>query len=406
MLGRISHRAPFLLALFAMLLFGVLDMIRGVVAPSILHAFSLNYALLGLLFSLSSIGYLVGSFLSGLVLDRLGQKPVMTVGISVLFFGLVFIAFGKTYDVLGLGYFLAGIGNGLMEIAVNSVVPLVATEHQSRYFNLLHGFYGAGATFAPIAAAWVISTFSLWQLPYVLAGFLVVVLFVLVLITVYPAAKPMPTAPLTKADSSLPLTKLFVSPALYLLILAIMVYVVAEVGIANWLPTFLHTSRGFSTSLAATFLALFYLTFTVGRFTGSVIVHRIGSVRSIVVASVLAFFCTLSASFFQGKASLLFIVAGLFFGLIFPTISSMASEAFPTRTATVMSMLFTFAGLGSIAATWLIGVIATSFGLTVGFYVMDTCLLGTGGLILLFSLYVKRQSRWKDTGCDVHMPVL
>lgn len=405
MSGRGSHRAPFLLALFAMLLFGVLDMLRGVVGPSILHAFSLNYALLGLLFSLSSIGYLVGSFISGIFLDRFGQKPVMTVGVIILLVGLVFIATAKTYVFLGLGYGLSGIGNGLMEIAVNSVVPLVSSQHQSRYFNLLHGFYGAGATFAPIAAAWVISTFSVWQLPYVFAGILVIALLVLVFMTAYPSVQHA-TISVAKTGSSLPLSRLLVSPALYLLILAIMVYVVAEVGIANWLPIFLHTTRGFSTSLAATFLALFYLTFTIGRFTGSVIVHRMGSVRSIVIASFLAFSCTITASLVQGYASSLFVVAGLFFGLIFPTISSIASETFPTRTAAVMSMLFTFAGLGSIAATWLIGVIATAFGLAVGFYVMDACLLGTGGLIVLFSFYVRRQSRRLDSSCNVQMPVI
>ena len=372
-----------------MIIFGVSDMVRGVIGPSLLQTFHINYAWLGFLFSISSIGYLISSFFGGFLLERFGQKKVMLLGTLLFAVGFCIIGSAPAYIVLAIGYSATGLGSGVMEIAVNSIVPQLFTVHQSRFFNLLHGFYGTGATVAPLVAAWLIVVLHTWRYSYVWLAAMTIVLLFGVVFTFYPppfhAQEKMDDKGVlqTGAPTTTPLTVVLKEPLLYLLIIAIMIYVTAEGGMANWLPTYLHAVRGFTTTDAANYLSAFYLTFTIGRFAGSVIVHRIGSFRSIIIAALIAFVADLIPLVIAHHSAYFFIIAGFFYGIIFPTISSLASEMFPKRTATVMSLLFTFAALGSIVATWLIGVIASSINLTAGFIVMDIALLVTGLLILV-----------------------
>ncbi|MHB1684516.1 MAG: MFS transporter, partial [Bacilli bacterium] len=102
-----------------------------------------------------------------------------------------------------------------------------------------------------------------------------------------------------------------------------------------------------------------------------------GTVRSITVSALLAAVFMAAAQF--GPASFIWCYAasGLFFGTIFPTISAVASESFPERTGTVLGLLFGAAGVGAMAAAWLIGVIADRFGLQWGFALVLFCLLLT-----------------------------
>ena len=132
-----------------------------------------------------------------------------------------------------------------------------------------------------------------------------------------------------------------------------------------------------SITVGALYLSLFYLLYTLGRFAGSVVVHRFGSVRSITVSALLAAILMAAAQFGPDSFIWCYAASGLFFGTIFPTISAVASESFPERTGTVLGFLFGAAGVGSVAASWLIGVIADRFGLQWGFSLVVVSLLLT-----------------------------
>jgi len=394
-----------------MALFGASDMTRGVVASALQSSFHINYALLGLLFSASSLGYLLASFASGFVVDHFGMKAAILGGLVILTTGLAITVLAAQYNLLAVGFVCSGVGGGTMELGSNALVPhLAGGGEQSSYFNVLHALYGVGACAAPLVVGFMMIVWHQWRLPYVLLLLVSLGLLIPVLRAKYPFRTALshgtdsPAAHSEHPVSVLPtlgtvdaandarrgsFRELWTAPALYVLMIAISVYVAAEVGVATWLPTLLHVRNHLSISVGALYLSLFYLLYTLGRFAGSVVVHRFGTVRSITVSALLAAVFVASAQFGPASFTWCYAASGLFFGTIFPTISAVASESFPERTGTVLGLLFGAAGVGAMAAAWLIGVIADHFGLQWGFALVLCCLLLTTGAMVGYA-YMKR----------------
>lgn len=372
-------------------------MIRGVVAPDLQTGFKIDYALLGLVFSASSLGYLGASFVSGLLTDRFGIKAILLVGVLCMIGGTTGIVFAWNYPTLVAGFTLAGVGSGTMEIGTNSLVPHVAGREQSRYFNFLHALYGAGATVSPVVAGLLLRGFHMWRLPYA------VLLAMLLGLAISIAARRYPTRGLRANEGTTGTTDrvrdkaeqraLLRSPRFYLLLFAITIYVTAEVGVGSWLPLLLRATRGITVAVGASYVAGFYLAFTLGRFVGSVVVHRVGSVRSIVATAFAAAVLIVAAEFGPSALEVLFAASGFFFGTIFPTISAVTSESFPNQTGTVIGLLFTGAGVGAMASSWLIGVLADAYGIRIGFLLVAVSLLCVVGLMLAYGILSRRAVR-------------
>jgi fucose permease len=96
-------------------------------------------------------------------------------------------------------------------------------------------------------------------------------------------------------------------------------------------------------------------------------VERVGYLRSILIATLGASMCIVLCVF--GSTSLAFILplTGFFLSIIFPTITAAVSDVHPDNTATILGLLFTFAGVGGILGPWLIGLASDSVGLSLGF---------------------------------------
>ncbi|KYP80418.1 MFS transporter [Ferroacidibacillus organovorans] len=402
-----NHRKPFMVALATMTLFGALDMIRGVVAPSLRVDYALSDAHLGMLLSVSAVGYLVASLISGWVTERVGIKRGVTAGLFIMVVGVGLTAFAPSLAALVVGYALSGLGSGAMEIGTNALIPLVAEQQQARYFNALHACYGLGATLSPFLAAWSLHALHSWQVPYMVEFFGLLALLILVLPMRYPrvqhvVARPLPP-PLEEAalsgivaegstQASVRMAEVYRSPVFYALLVAITLNVVAETGVANWMPTLLR-HLGSTPAQSALALSGFYALYTLGRLFIGPHVARIGLVRSVVYACLLSAVSMLIGQFGAHSLTFFMILSGASFGIIFPTISALASEKFPGRTASVLGLLFTSAGLGAAFGASMIGWITQIAGLMIGFSLVSAALF----LSALAIAFARRQPPERDS---------
>ncbi|MED1949890.1 hypothetical protein [Brevibacillus centrosporus] len=71
------ERKLLFISFVGMLFFGSIDSLRSIMTPLIQKDLQLNYFELSGAFSLGSFGYLVGSFLEGIVIDKKGLKAAM-----------------------------------------------------------------------------------------------------------------------------------------------------------------------------------------------------------------------------------------------------------------------------------------------------------------------------------------
>jgi fucose permease len=96
-------------------------------------------------------------------------------------------------------------------------------------------------------------------------------------------------------------------------------------------------------------------------------VERIGYLSSILYAILGASVCI--GMGLLGPATLVFFLplAGFFLSIIFPTITAAVSDLHTENMATILGLLFTFAGVGGMLGPWLIGLASDALGLSLGF---------------------------------------
>ncbi|QRF22994.1 MFS transporter [Alicyclobacillus sp. TC] len=369
-MSTLVYRLAFFLSLFGMFTFGAIDMTRGVAAPLMQSGWHLSYLQLGYLFTINSLGYLLGSFIAGWILDRFGISACSKAGALLSSMGLIGVLQSPNYELAMVSFAFVGTGTGVLEIGVNGIVPLISREpsDNSRRFNTLHGFYGVGCVIFPVLAAWLMHRSGNWQSGYWLTSALMVTLFLATLFFPYRKVAPSKESPV---KNTLKVTKQhspWRSPVFFGFATALTVYVMIESGLASWLPTYMVHVHRTTLHVGSLYLTGFYFLFTCGRLSGQFWVHRLGEYRSIYLAGSLLLLSLLVTVCFPSTTVLL-MVAGAGCSVIFPTVVAIASHAFPRNVGTVLGILFTAAGIGSLAINTIIGFLATELGLQKAFWI-------------------------------------
>ncbi|SFV02656.1 MFS transporter [Alicyclobacillus macrosporangiidus] len=412
------------LGLFAMVVIGSYDMLRGAAAPLMQADWRLGYEQLGSVFSLGSLGYLAGTLLSGYAVQRMWVRGLVVLGATVVVVGTGVIGLAHGFWSAAAGFAIVGVGTGALEIGTNAVIPAItpSATGQSRYFNWLHGFYGIGACGLPLAAGWILQATHAWRTVYGVLGCAVLAILVLAVArgrtgmaggttpagemgmtgatsvaesgptgesardrTPSAAGDPAPSGAggrRTSAATASPAATGSVPAAatrtpwrdsvLWGFMLAIGVYVMAEVGLGTWLTTYLVEARGVSLSLASLCLSGFFLTFTAGRLAAPLWLHRVAPRRALLGAlgvSLLA----LGTSWLPGTGTVAGVVlcgvilAGFGFSILFPTLTALASHTFSAQAGRVIGLMFTAGAIGSMSTNAMIGAVASRWGIQAGF---------------------------------------
>lgn len=332
-----------------------------------------------------------GSFLGGHTVDRIGLKTVTLVGGILIASGIILYMSVDNYLLFIAGFIVSGLGGGIFEIGINAVVPAVSktVADQTRYFNWLHGFYGIGATGLPILSVWILQNATDWRSGFWFELAMLGLILLFVLFFRYDDVTKHRNSGTVQPKK---LAKSLYNPLLFGFLAAIMSYVMAEVGFATWLPTYLVQVKKLTLAEGAIYLAGFYFTFTLGRVTGHWWINRIGQVKTVMICICTAIISLAIAIYGSQGTALFFVVAGVGFSAIFPTIAAIACDIYADHAGKVLGLLFTASGIGAMLANWLIGSIAASFGLHLGFSLIVLFLLA----VLICMLGVMRLQKEKQ----------
>lgn len=146
------HGLSTLLICFAIALFEGFDLQSvGIAASRIARHFSLNYSQVGWVFTVSSLGMLLGAAAGGRIADRLGRKLVLIT--SVALFGVFSIATAHVWDYHSLlaARLLTGLGLGA---AMPNLIALcseaVPAERRGSAIGLMYSGLPFGAALASL----------------------------------------------------------------------------------------------------------------------------------------------------------------------------------------------------------------------------------------------------------------
>lgn len=380
-----KHLFATIVVFFSYFIFGFVDNMKGATLPGLLDETGFGYAGGANIVFSEYFGFVLATLGTGILADLFGKKSVLFVAGFSLLAGVLSYASASALTVFLVTFFLVGIGAGALELGGNDIISDLYGDRKGRYLNLLACSHGVGSTIVPLFVGRMVAAGLSWRDCYRASAVLIVVFLTLSVFVKLPKRDAAPAEVKRRVDFRAFFRVAFRGPMLCLY-LAMFAYVGAEIGVATWLVDFLMKEKSLSFDRASTYLSLYFGGIMFGRFAGSFIVDRLGYGRAVFgcgAASVV----TLSLGIYGPAAcAILLPITGLFYAIIFPTLTAMAADRTGENQGMVLGLLFCSGGVGSMLGPWMSGMISDRWNLPLGMSV--NILLGI--LVVLGALGVSR----------------
>ena len=355
-----------IISFIAFISLGLPDGLLGVAWPGIRDYFNLPVDALGIILIFGTSGYMLSSFLSGVLMRRLGIGKLLSLSCAATAGSLFVYASTSNWWIFVMFAVISGLGAGAIDAGINTYV---AKYHSSRMMQWLHASFGVGITSGPLIMTLGISLTSRWQ-----SGYLVVSIAIALLASVFFATKSMWLGITVNgseehhAETDATLFETLKTIPAQLSMLTFFLYTGVELGLGMWTYLLLTESRGVAPEVAGFVTGSYWGMFTVGRIFAGWYAKKI-DVRKLIYLSIsLALFgvALLLADSSQIITILGVTLAGFAIAPIFPgLVSSTTSRVGFRHQANTIGMQIAAAGLGVAVVPSIAGVLARNFGLEV-----------------------------------------
>jgi len=341
---------------------GMCFSLLGSISVKLIPRLKIDRGKFGSLISAFMLTCLIASLIVGVVVDKIGYRPVAIFGFVVTAICIFILARGKTYVVVFLPCLLLGFGAMALNTVGNTLIPkiLFGGENPAAASNLGNAFFGLGLFTTPFIVSFLFRKISYENAISVLAV-IVLVPVIFAVMAEYPPIK----AGFVLSDAFALLSQ----PAVLFAALALFCYISLEASFCNWLPPYAKEiiSRDFSSldgaavdATSQRMLSIFAVAMMVGRLIASQIemITVYGSwfiAAAALVAALVILAMTKSRAIWT---SALAVCAGLAFAPCFPTIVGVTYDKHPENFGSVFGIIFAVGLLGAVIVPKAIGNLA------------------------------------------------
>ena len=339
---------------------GLSSAITGPTLPALAAQTHTSLGSIGLVFLAGSIGYTLGTIVSGRVFDRLHGHPIM--GIAEIFVAamLLLVPFTPWFWLLLVIVVCQGFAGGFINTGANTLLVWTHGDKVGPFMNGLHFFFGLGAFLSPFLVAQVIGFKDGYRLAYWILS-AIALLVGLRMLTLKDS--PHPTHALN-GESTRPAP----GPVPYALVISAMLflffYVGAEITFGGWVYTYAITLKLASAAGAAYLTSAFWLAFTAGRLISIPAATRF-TAKQVILAALFSCLVVLALGIsFWGSSLALWIMAiGLGFCMapIWPTGFTLAGQSV-SLTGRVAAIILLGDSLGGMFLPSLVGKVIVGSG--------------------------------------------
>ena len=396
------------LALLASLFFmwGFITVINNTLLPHLRSVFELNYFQTTIIESVWFIAYGVMGMPSAFLIERIGYKNALIVGLGVMAvgaLGMIGAAEAISYGVTLVALFVIASGITLLQVAANPYVAVIGPHESSESrLTLVQAFNSMGTFFAPYFGGYLILSRTVGgtslegtqltveqriadaqatELPY----FLVAIVLIVIAFIIWRARLPQLGESTRKANrDERKHLSLWSHRNLVFGIPAIFIYLIAEIGVANLFITFaiLPEIGGITPAQAANYLVLLWGGMMVGRFLGSFIMRRFAAGHVLAAFALFATIVMIGAATLHGPVAMwCLILVGFGHSIMFPTIFALGIKGLGPLTEEASGLLITAIAGGALVAVQ--GWLADTYGLQESFWLTVACEL----YVLWYALY-------------------
>lgn len=147
--------------------------------PWLKAEFGFNYAELGLLMTIFFVVSCIFQAASGFLVDRIGARPVLFVGVGLLALAALVYSQSNGYAMLVLGAVIAGCGNGVFHPVDYTLINHKISPSNLPYAYSIHGVSGYIGWAAAPAFMVTITTIADWRVAFLSAAVLEAVILVI-----------------------------------------------------------------------------------------------------------------------------------------------------------------------------------------------------------------------------------
>ncbi|MBN2264464.1 MAG: MFS transporter [Candidatus Aminicenantes bacterium] len=378
------------LVLLTFFVISLLTNIIGPLVPDIIRSFDLSLTLVALLPFAFFIAYGVMSIPSGLLLERVREKPVMIGAFLLALAGALLFAVVPRYPTAIISLFLIGSGMAALQVAINPLLRVAGGEEHYAFNSVLAQLVFGGASFlSPFIYTYFVRNIGRpggqgkpligpiarlvppdlpWVSVYWVFAVLVLAMIVVLAVIRFP---PVVRKEEERAGAWASHRALFKNPIVLLYFFGIFAYVGTEQGVANWLSQFLSTYHACDPqTTGAARVAQFWGLMTVGGIHGLFLLKFVDSRRVLVSFTGSAIvFLTLGLFGPAPVAKFAFPLVGFAAAVMWPIIFSLALNSVPSRHGSFSGILCTGI-IGGALVPLLIGRLGDAFGLRQGMFVL------------------------------------
>ena len=354
-----SQAAPVFLAFLAM---GFADALGPFVSLA-KQQFSLSNFAAGLIAFTGFIMFGIVSVPMGIYQDKKGKKFVLMLGLAIMLVGVLIpsILGLTTFPAFLITVLLLGAGATTLQVAGNPIMRDVSPEGAfARNLSLGQFVKAIGSLSGPVIPVVAARAFGLsWSA--IFPVYSVAIAIALLAAATLRVGGPEKTG--AQAATLASCLDLLRSGFVLAMVLAIFLYVGAEVSVSANIPVYLRDRFGVDIEkLGLLGTGLFFAALTVGRFSGSVALGWMRPKAFLQLTS-LASIVGLLGLFVPSKivATAAFALVGLGFANIFPLVFSIAVDRMPER-ANALSGLLVMAIVGGAFLPPLMGFVSDAFG--------------------------------------------
>ncbi len=394
-------------------MWGFLTCLNDILIPHLKLIFDLNYAEVMLVQFAFFMSYFVFAFPSGKVIEWIGYKKSMVLGLVTMGTGaLLFLPAANlpSFPAFLTALIVLAAGMTILQVSANPYVAVLGPPRTaSSRLNLTQAFNSLGTTIAPyfgslliLGGAAVLSADQMKQLPdlqrhaYQLQQASSVKLpylglgLALISLAAVIAMFKLPTIPGVERDiRSESHTSIWKYRHLMLGALGIFVYVGAEVSIGSFLVSYLSQPNigALSVAAAGDHLSYYWGGAMIGRFVGSALLQKFRTGTLLGFAATMAFLLVVTTMVTSGHIAMWSILAiGLFNSIMFPSIFTLGIDGLGPMTGEGSGVLVA-AIVGGALIPELQGLIADRIGIHHAFFVPAICYL----YILYYGIWGSRK---------------
>jgi len=290
---KISTLIPVLVAFFVM---SYCDII-GISSNYAKADFALTDTVASFFSTLLFIWFLVLSIPAGMIMNKIGRKNTVLIGLVTTLVALVCPFAVYTKASMFVAFSLLGIGNTFIQVSLNPLMAsLVDPTKSSSMLTLGQLIKAVGSFLAPIVATQAALLMGDWKYLFVAYGVIALISIIYLFLTPMKEEGQQEDA---KQTSFLACVKLLGNGAILLFFIGIVMHVGLDVGMNVTAPKIMMERCGMDLAAAGYVTSVYFLCRTAGCFAGTVIMSKWSpakffafSIALIVIGLTGLFFCT------------------------------------------------------------------------------------------------------------------